>query len=265
MTTELALPAAVRRERIAAIVGEQGFVRVTELSDRFGISEVTTRADLDALAKALVVQRIHGGAIAALPPSAPEQPFERTSLAATDQKRSIGIAAAALVQPGQAIVLDVGTTTAAIATALIARTELHDVVVITNALNIAVVLESAIPRFTVIVTGGTLRPLQHSLVDPLAGAVLEHIRADIAFVGCSGVDVSAGVTNVNLPEADVKRRMIAAAARSIVVADGTKLGVAHHSRVAPLSDVDGLITSADADPRVVRELERAGLTVTLAT
>jgi DeoR family transcriptional regulator of aga operon len=264
MVAESALPAAVRRERIVAIVEEQGFARVTELSDRFGISEVTTRADLDALAKAFVVQRIHGGAIAASHPPALEQPFEQTSLTAADQKRSIGIAAAALVQSGQAIVLDVGTTTAAIATALIARTELHDVVVITNALNIAIALESAIPRFTVIVTGGTLRPLQHSLVDPLAGAVIEHIHADIAFVGCSGVDVKAGVTNINLPEADVKRRMLAAAARSIVVADGTKLGVAHHSRVAPVSDVDGLITSADADPRIVEQLERAGLAVTLA-
>jgi DeoR family transcriptional regulator of aga operon len=265
MVVELALPAAVRRERIVAIVEEQGFARVTELSDRFGTSEVTTRADLDALAKALVVQRIHGGAIAAARPPAPEQPFEQTSLTSAAQKRSIGTAAAALVQSGQAIVLDVGTTTAAIAAALIARTELHDVVIITNALNIAIALESAIPRFTVIVTGGTLRPLQHSLVDPLAGAVIEHIHADIAFVGCSGVDVAAGITNINLPEADVKRRMLAAAARSIVVADGSKLGVAHHSRVAPVSDIDGLITSADADPRIVEQLERAGLPVTLAT
>jgi DeoR family transcriptional regulator, aga operon transcriptional repressor len=264
MVPEMALPAAVRRERILAIVEEQGFARVTELSDRFGISEVTTRSDLDALAKAFVVQRIHGGAIAASHAPALEQPFEQTSLAAAEQKRSIGVAAASLVQSGQAIVLDVGTTTAAIATALVARAELHDVVVITNALNIAIALESAIPRFTVIVTGGTLRPLQHSLVDPLAGAVIEHIHADIAFVGCSGVDARAGVTNINLPEADVKRRMLAAAARSIVVADGSKLGIAHHSRVAPVSDIDGLITSADADPRTVEQLERAGLIVTLA-
>jgi DeoR family transcriptional regulator, aga operon transcriptional repressor len=264
MVIDTALPAAVRRERIVAIVEEQGFVRVAELSERFGTSEVTTRADLDALARMSAVQRIHGGAIAAASPVSLEQPFEQTSLAAFEQKRSIGAVAAGMVESGQAIVLDVGTTTTAIATALIARAELHDVVVITNALNIAFALESAIPRFTVIVTGGTLRPLQHSLVDPLAGAVLEHIRADIAFVGCSGVDAKAGITNINLPEADVKRRMLAAAARSIVVADGTKLGIAQHSRVAAISDVDGLITSSDADPGVVDQLERAGLAVTVA-
>lgn len=273
MPTDSALPAAVRRERIAAIVEEQGFARVTELSDRFGTSEVTTRADLDALAKISAIQRIHGGALATsaslaatapIAQIAPEQPFERTSLASSDQKRSIGVAAAALVESGQAIVLDVGTTTAAIAAALLARSDLHDVVVITNALNIAMALESAIPRFTVIITGGTLRPMQHSLVDPLASAVLEQVRADIAFIGCSGVAVHAGITNVNLPEADVKRRMIASATRTIVVADGSKLGVAEHSRVAPLSDVDALITSSDADPRVVEQLERAGLAITVA-
>ena len=263
MVTELDLPAAVRRERIRAIVDEQGFARVTELSDRFGISEVTTRADLDALARDLVVQRIHGGAIALSPVPAPEQAFEQTAHAAAEQKRAIGVAAASLVQSGQAIVLDVGTTTTAIATALLARSELHDVVIITNALNIALSLEPAIPRFSVVVTGGTLRPLQHSLVDPLAGAVIEHIHADIAFVGCSGVDVEAGVTNVNLPEADVKRRMLAVAARSIVVADSSKLGLAYHSRIAPLSGIDGLITSSDADPRAIEQFERAGLQVTL--
>ncbi len=261
MTMDTDLPAAVRRERIVAIVEQQGFARVTELSDRFGTSEVTTRADLDALAESRAVQRIHGGAIAN---SAPELPFEKTTLASTDQKRAIGVAAAALVQSGQAIVLDVGTTTTAIATALLNRAELKDVVVITNALNIAIALEQAIPRFEVIVTGGTLRPLQHSLVDPLAGAVLQHIHADLAFIGCSGVDAKAGITNVNLPEADVKRRMIAAASRTIVVADGSKLGVTQHSRVAAISDIDTVITSADAEATAVAGLTKAGVTVTVA-
>jgi DeoR family transcriptional regulator of aga operon len=264
MTLETALPPAVRRERIAALVEQQGFVRVTDLRDRFGISEVTLRADLDALADASLVQRIHGGAIAGGGSRIPEQPFEKVSLAGAEQKRAIGTAAAALVQSGQAVVLDVGTTTTAIAIALIARTELRDVVIITNALNIAVALEVVIPRFTVIVSGGTLRPLQHSLVDPLAGAVLDHIHADIAFIGCSGVDAGTGITNVNLPEADVKRRMLGSASRSIVVADGSKLGLSYHSRVSPLSGVDALITDGGAAPTEVAKLERAGLAVILA-
>jgi DeoR family transcriptional regulator of aga operon len=255
-------PAAARREQILAIIEDQGFVRVAQLSEQFAISEVTVRADLDSLAAASAVQRVHGGAIAE---RGRERPFEQTLLTASREKASIGEAAAALVHSGQAILLDVGTTTTAIAIALLERTDLRDVVIITNALNIALALEPAIPRFTVIVTGGTLRPLQHSLVDPLAGTVLDHVRADIAFIGCSGVDAIAGVTNVNLPEADAKRRMIRAAARAIVVADSTKLGVAHLSRVAQLSEIDTLITGAEpdteADTEQVDLLAAAGLEI----
>lgn len=266
MPIESTLPAPVRRERIVELVEERGFVRVADLSDRFGISEVTLRADLDALAKESLVHRIHGGATAARPGTklAAEKPFEQTAQTWAGQKREIGLAAAALVESGQTIILDVGTTTSAIATALAAREDLTDVVVVTSALNIAVDLERVIPRFTVIVTGGTLRPLQHSLVDPLAGAVLGQIRADIAFIGCSGVDEVSGITNVNLPEADIKRRMLAAAARGIVVADASKLGVTQHSRVASLLDIHGLITSADADSAYLERLRAAGLGVTVA-
>jgi DeoR family transcriptional regulator of aga operon len=239
------LPAAVRRSRMLDHIEANGFARVAELSALFGVSEVTVRADLESLE----VQRVHGGAVAT---RRTEHAFEQSLLDASDEKKRIGIAAAALIESGQAVVLDVGTTTTAVAAAMLDRTELRDVVVITNALNIAMLLEAAIPRFTVVVSGGTLRPLQHPLVDPLAGAVLEHVRADLAFIGCSGVDVAAGITNINLPEADVKRRMLATAARSIVVAHSSKLGVAHLSRVAPLADISALVTVAEADTTALR-------------
>ncbi len=255
------IPAALRREQILTTVAERGFARVGQLSARFGISEVTVRSDLDALAEAGSIERVHGGAIATVRPGGAERAFEQSLLSAADQKRRIGRAAADLVVSDQAIVLDVGTTTTAIAHALLERDDLHDVVVITSALNIALALEAAIPRFTVVVTGGTLRPRQHSLVDPLAGVVLDRVRADLAFIGCSGVDVRAGVTNANLPEADIKRRMIEAAARTVVVADASKLGVVQLSRVAPLSDVDTLLTGAEADDEQCAALAAAGLHV----
>ncbi len=254
-------PAAARREQILSMIDELGFARVTQLSRRFGISEVTVRADLDALAEARAVQRVHGGAVASSRAPGVERSFEQSALTASDEKARIGRAAAALVESGQAIVLDVGTTTTAIAMALLERDDLHNVVIITNALNIAIVLEPVIPRFTVIVTGGTLRPLQHSLVDPLAGVVLDRVRGDLAFIGCSGVDVVAGITNVNLPEADMKRRMLATAVRRVVVAESSKLGVAQLSRVAPIDGVDTLITGSEADPQQIAGLESAGLAI----
>ncbi|WKK71965.1 DeoR/GlpR family DNA-binding transcription regulator [Rathayibacter oskolensis] len=155
-----------------------------------------------------------------------------------------------------------GTTPLAIAHALVARDDLRDVTVITNGLSTALALEPAIPRFTVVVTGGTLRPLQHSLVEPLASEVLERLRADVVFIGCTGVDPEAGVTNVNLPEATLKRRMLHAAARRVVVADSRKLGVVDLGRVAATAEFDRLLTGEAAPDDVVARLEEAGLAVT---
>jgi DeoR family transcriptional regulator of aga operon len=176
-------------------------------------------------------------------------------------KQQIGALAASLVTSGQSIILDVGTTTLAIARALLARTELTDVVIITNGLSIALALEPAIPRFTVIVTGGSLRPLQHSLVEPLARTVLSQVHADLAFIGCNGVDAGQGVTNINLPEAGVKTLMLAAATRAVVVADGSKLGQVHLGQVGPLGAFDTLVTDAAADEAALAPLREAGLTV----
>ena len=110
-------------------------------------------------------------------------------------------------------------------------------------------LEPAIPRFTVIVTGGTLRPLQHSLVEPLVSPVLGGLHVDIAFIGCNGVDAEQGVTNVNLPEAQVKRRMLESAARAVIVADVSKLGQVHLGTIGDVTEFDALITgTGDQSP-----------------
>jgi DeoR family transcriptional regulator of aga operon len=152
------------------------------------------------------------------------------------------------------VLLDVGTTTAAVARELLRRDGLRDLTVITSGLSIALVLEAAIPRLQVVVTGGTLRPLQHSLVAPLADLVLGSVHADIALIGCNGVEAEAGVTNINLPEAAVKAAMIAAAARTVVVADGTKIGRVHLGRVTSASAVDVLITDPAAPSAALAEL-----------
>ena len=135
----------------------------------------------------------------------------------------------------------------------------------TNALNIALELEAGSPRITVIVTGGTLRPLQHSLINPLGDSVLERIAGATLFLGCNGVHPVAGVTNINLPEADIKRRMLRAARRRIVVADGSKIGEIEVARLCGLDEVTLLVTGLSADPETVKELHAAGLQVLTAT
>jgi DeoR family transcriptional regulator of aga operon len=180
------------------------------------------------------------------------------------EKAAIGRAAADLVADGETVILDVGTTTTEAARALAARTTLTGVTVLTSALNIALELESSIPRLTVVVLGGTLRPLQHSLVDPLAAMPLAQVNAHTVLLGCNGVDPVAGVTTMNLPEAAVKRRLLAAARRRIVLADASKLGTVHLAHLCALDEVDAVVTGPAPDARVVDELRARDVDVVVA-
>ena len=153
--TEPPVPASLRRERMLAEIKEREFVRVGELSSRFGVSEVTVRGDLDSLAARGKVHRVRGGAIPRLIPRQ-EQPFEDSISSFAAEKVAIAQAAAALLEDGETVLVDVGTTAAAAARAIAARAELSDVVVFTNGLKTALELEPATPRITVVVLGGTL-------------------------------------------------------------------------------------------------------------
>ena len=145
------------------------------------------------------------------------------------------------------------------------RSDLQDVVVFTNGLTIAAELEPAIPRFTVILTGGKLRPHQHSLVNPMGSGILEQINVSMAFIGCNGIHAMDGVTNINLPEAQIKSRMIEAANNVVVVADGSKVGVASVARFAHIDDVDRLITTTSAPPDEIDRIRDAGVAVTVVS
>jgi DeoR family transcriptional regulator of aga operon len=252
--------AADRREQMLAAIQETQFLNVHELSKRFGISEVTVRGDLDALASRGEIHRIRGGAIRrAL--RTPERPFEESETSFAGEKLAIARAAAELVHDGEALLIDVGTTTAAAARALAARDDVANVVVFTNGLKTALELEPAHPRISVVLLGGTLRPLQHSLVEPLATTILERISVQTLLLGCNGVDAAGGVTNINLPEAQVKQRMIAAAGRRIVLADGSKLGTVGLVRLCGVEDVDLVLTGRSADPEAVSSLRERGCEV----
>jgi DeoR family transcriptional regulator, aga operon transcriptional repressor len=259
------LPGVLRHDRIVRLVNEHGFVRVADLADRFQVSTVTVRSDLQSLEAHGRVRRIRGGAVPPASAASAERPFEDAAHDLATEKGHIGRHAAELVSSGDTVILDVGTTTTAVARALSARTDLRDVTVFTNALNVALELEAGYPRITVVVTGGTVRPLQHSLVNPLADVLLRDLTATIAFIGCNGVDARRGVTNVNLPEAEIKRRMLLAARRRVVVADGSKLGEVEVAKVCDVEEVSEVVTDATADPAIVAELEAAGTTVRLAS
>jgi DeoR family transcriptional regulator, aga operon transcriptional repressor len=252
-----------RRERMLALIRERQFIPVGELSDRFSISEVTVRSDLAALAEQGHIRRIRGGAIPFID-LGQELPYEESVTTYADEKRAIGRAAAGLVRSGESVVLDVGTTIVAAARALVAREELQDVAVFTNGLKTALELEPAIPRLNVVVSGGTLRPLQHSLVEPMATTILSEIVPSIAFLGCNGVHPEGGITNVNLPEAHVKRQVLRNARRTVVLADGSKIGRIELAQLCAVNEIDMVITGQSASPPVVEALRERGCEVVVA-
>ena len=267
-----AMTGEVRRDRMLALIEEHSFMRVADLSDMFEVSEVTVRSDLDQLARMSLVERVHGGAMTRSRVSETEPSLEETEPTfeeSTDklavEKAAIGRTAASLVSSGDSLIIDVGTTATAVAHALTERADLDDVVVFTNGLTIAMELESAIPRFTVILTGGKLRPRQHSLVNPMGSGILDQINVTTAFIGCNGIHPTDGVTNINLPEAQIKIRMIEAAHQVVVVADGSKVGKASVARIARIEDVDRLITTDSAPSEMLGQIRDLGVETTVAT
>lgn len=254
----VAMLPAERLEKMKQIVQSRGAVRVSDLCHELNVSAVTVRNDLSQLEKQGVLARSHGGAVALEPSKLGyERPFrEQEGLFAAEKER-IGRLAASLVCDGDVVIFDVGTTTTQVARHL---SDNRRVVVVTNSLNIALELER-FPQVRVLVMGGTLRPLQHSLVNPYATLLLSQVHADKLFLGCNGISTVAGVTNANLQEAEVKQAMIKAAKAVIVVADGSKIGVVAAAHIANLTEIDVLITDKSASQQELAKISEEGIQI----
>jgi len=258
------LPTSVRRDRVAEAIRRSSYTSVTDLAAAFSVSEVTIRNDLDALAEAGQVRRVRGGAIHRAAGTL-EATFEADAGSHAAEQAAIGMAAAALVESGRTIMLGTGSTVAAVARALAARTDLADVTVITNGMRVAMELEPAIPNINVIVSGGTLRSRQHSLVNPLGTALLGELHAHLTIVGCDGIEATAGLTAANAAEAEIRRLMLDAGRRRIVVADGSRVGEVSLAHVAPTDGVDLIVTDPGADDQAVAALRERGVEVRVAS
>ncbi len=245
-----------RRQHVLACIQRDGRAIVGELSDQLGISRITIRKDLDYLQSRGLIQRTHGGALAIqasalFDPSLPDKEKLHSK-----EKELIAAAAVKLVQEGQGVILDSGTTTTAIARALHRFSHLT---VITNAVNIAAELSNT--DFEVILTGGTLRKNSFSLVGPLAEEVLHEIHADILFLGVDGFDPEIGVTTPNVLESRVNRAMVNAAGTVVAVCDSTKFGRHSLALIVPSQKIDIVITDSNLAPRYHEQLEKLGIRV----
>ncbi len=246
-----------RRALIMDLVNREGVVRVAELAARLGVSDMTVRRDLDALARDKVLEKVHGGAMALTGARADEPGFEAKSSLESGAKAAIAAAAAALVTPGSVIALSGGTTTHAIAALLL---NVPHLTVVTNSLPVAGVLaatgEQRADAPVLLLTGGT--PTRSAaLVGAIADQALTSIHVDLLILGAHGVSEKAGLTTPNLAEAQTNRALIAAAARVAVVADHTKWGVIGLSSFARLDEVDCFVTDEGLPARARAVLAEA--------
>ncbi|MEU8237844.1 DeoR/GlpR family DNA-binding transcription regulator [Actinoplanes missouriensis] len=233
-----------RQSAILDRVRATGGVRVSELATEYGVSDMTIRRDLEALADRGLLAKVHGGATTVSPGSAHEPGFAAKSVRQRGEKTAIAMRAAALVSPGDAIALSAGTTTAELAQRLV---DVPSLTVVTNSIPVAdVFYRGGRPDQTVVLTGGTRTP-SDALVGPVAVAAIASLHLDLLFLGVHGMSERAGYTTPNLMEADADRALVEASERLVVLADHTKWGTVGISSIVPLERADVLITDSGLD------------------
>ncbi|MBB3023571.1 DeoR/GlpR family DNA-binding transcription regulator [Helcobacillus massiliensis] len=229
-----------RHQLILAAVKDEGVARTFDLCRTLGVSEATVRRDLERLDQLGLIERVRGGAVAPRRHGRPEvdhTPFSLSSTAETAQKRTIAQLAAGRVIDGDVIILDIGTTVAAMCPLLRERR----ITVITASL--AVIQELAdCPSIDLIILGGHHRPTYSSMVGPLTEHALSQLRAGTAFIGCSGIESSGAVLDTTPSEVPIKRLMLENAQQAFLLADAKKMPGEGVMEVAPLSRFRALVT-----------------------
>ena len=243
-----------RKKLLLAALKRDGQIVAKALSVQFGVSEDTIRRDLRELARAGRLQRVHGGALPASPATAD---FSARRGIEPDAKKAIARAAAKLIKPDQVVILDGGTTAVQLARQL--PRELRATVV-THSPSVAVELADH-PAIDVIVIGGRL--FKHSVVTVGAAAVeaLGAIRADLYFMGVTGVHATAGLSTGDLEEACMKRALARHAAETIVLASAEKVNAASAYKIADVNVASTIIVEKSTPERETRPIARLGVKI----
>lgn len=237
-----------RKRVIMEQLKQEGQVKVPELSFRLTVSEETVRRDLLLLEKEGLVKRVYGGAVLAKPTSY-EPPYLQRQKVKSEEKERIGRAAAALIESGDTIAIDVGTTTLEMAKAISERERLT---ILTNSLAVAYHLMESLNsgRFKgkIIVIGGELNPQQQSMSGTLGENVMSQFRVDKAFISAGGISLLRGISDFDLAETGMSRRMVEAASQTIVLSDDSKLDKDAFVEIIPLRKVQAIVSNV-APPR----------------
>ena len=255
----IGLLAEPRRRKILEWLQEEGSARVRDLAGAFQVSEATIRQDLERLEAEGGISREHGGAyLNTVPAQVGAMVLQHTEN--MDKKRKIGALAASLVADGETLILDAGSTTTEIALRLVGR---RNLTVITNALNIAVIL-GAVPGFAVHMPGGQFKAPTLSLSGDKSVDYFRNIFAGKLFLATAGVALDAGLTYPSFADLQLKEAMIKAASHVYLVADSSKINKRAFTRLGGLEVVHSFITDDGITDRDVKEFERRGIAVLIA-
>ncbi|GHF93911.1 glycerol-3-phosphate regulon repressor [Deinococcus piscis] len=242
------LHAQERHQRIMQLLRERGFMKTQALIAALGASGATVRRDLEALAAAGQIDRVHGGAS----PRSQDIRYLQRQRQEAPAKARLAAAALGLLRPGQTVYLDAGTTARAVARALKRRSDLTRTLrVVTHGIDIAYDLNGECDLYVV---GGEVYGSTYSLTGPDAISALERYRYDLFFVGCTSIDPQRGPTNSNLTEAHQKAAIMARSDRSVLIADGQKWGAGDFAPFARFEELSGWVTDqAPAEARAAFE------------
>lgn len=247
-----------RQQRILHNVREHAGASVEDLSNALGVSPATIRRDLVRLEELGLIRRVRGGAMPLAQDGVLPLPESREGHRA-QEKRRIGAAAAAMVKDDSVIIIDAGTTTKQMVHHLAAR---RGLTVITRDLRIALAL-AQYPHIHCVFLGGSVRR-SASTAGTLVLRFLQQFHADQVFLGALGISLEEGIWTSDLEESLVKLESMRRSQQCVILADSTKLGRSGGALVAPVSEMDVLVTDMEADPQVVEQLTRRGVTVVRA-
>ncbi|NKX45454.1 DeoR/GlpR family DNA-binding transcription regulator [Roseicyclus persicicus] len=247
-----------RQSDILDLARLAGRVNVDDLAAEFGVTVQTIRRDLTELCEAGLLARTHGGAM--LPSGVTNIAYEERRRLSAEAKDAIGRAAAALIPPGASLFLNIGTTTEAVARALI---DTPNLMVVTNNLNVAQILGPH-PTAEVILTGGRLRRADGGLTGDMAVETIRQFKVDMAVIGASALDADGDLLDFDPDEVRVSRAILSQARAAMLVADQGKLARAAPVRIASLRDLDRWVTDAAPPPALRKLCAEARTAITIA-
>jgi DeoR/GlpR family transcriptional regulator of sugar metabolism len=247
-----------RQQKILEMMQRTKVIKVTDITSKFGVSTETARRDLDILKSQNLIKRIYGGATL-ITPITSELSYSTREVLHSAEKIAIGKKAAELIEDGQTIILDVGTTTIELARSIKHRS---NIIVLTNSLPIVNELSNS--DISLHIMGGKVNKSFLSMSGSLTLSALKQYYVDIAFIGAGGVTFRDGISDFNIEEAQVRKFSIERAKKTILLADSSKFGMNAFAIVCPLNAVDVIVTDWNIDPAVLNELREQKITVVVA-